>query len=283
MVTVPELPEVEQAARTLGVQVAGAEFDGSVRVAWSRTIHDIPADTFGALLVGAAVTGWQRRAKWIVLPLSNGRFFVAHLRMTGRFAVLDRAEPDDAQQRVAFGLADGREIRFIDQRKFGRIRVLDAAALAELDDAHGPEPFDPTLTESRWYDTLQQTSRVIKTVLLDQSKIAGIGNIYADEALYGAQIHPLTPADRIPEAQAQVLLATIRAVLQQAIDNRGSTLRDYRDSYGAKGTQQDHFRAYGRTGEPCGRCGTRIEKITVGQRGTHFCPYCQILPPHTTA
>jgi formamidopyrimidine-DNA glycosylase len=278
-VTVPELPEVEQAARTLGVQVTGATFDGSVRVAWARTIHDIPADTFGALLAGAAVTGWQRRAKWIVLPLSNAHFFVAHLRMTGRFAVLDRHEPDDPQQRVAFGLTDGREVRFIDQRKFGRIRVLDRAGLAMLDGAHGPEPFDAALTDERWYDTLHHTSRAIKAVLLDQSVIAGIGNIYADEALYGAQLHPLTPADRVSAAQSASLLATIRAVLQQAIDNRGSTLRDYRDSYGAKGTQQDHFRAYGRTALPCGRCGTPIEKITVGQRGTHFCPYCQQLAP----
>ncbi len=276
----PELPEVEQAARTLGAQISGATFDGTVRVAWSRTIHDIPADTFGGLLAGASVTGWQRRAKWIVLPLSNGMTFVAHLRMTGRFAVLPRDAADDAQQRVAFGLTDGREVRFIDQRKFGRIRLLSAAELATLDADHGPEPFDPALTAASWYTTLQSTSRVIKTVLLDQSRIAGIGNIYADESLYRVAVHPLAPADTLSKKKATELLAAIRAVLRQAIENGGSTLRDYRDSYGAKGTQQDNFQAYGRTAQPCGRCGTAIEKITVGQRGTHFCPYCQ-KPPRT--
>lgn len=271
----PELPEVEQAARTLGAQISGSTFDGSVRVSWSRTIHDIPADTFGGLLAGAAVTGWQRRAKWIVLPLSNGMTFVAHLRMTGRFAVLPRDDADDAQQRVAFGLTDGREVRFIDQRKFGRIRLLSAPELATLDADHGPEPFDPALTPATWYTTLQSTSRVIKTVLLDQARIAGIGNIYADESLYRVSVHPLKPANTLSKKKATELLAAIRAVLRQAIENGGSTLRDYRDSYGAKGTQQDNFQAYGRTGQPCGRCGTAIEKITVGQRGTHFCPYCQ--------
>ena len=276
--TVPELPEVEQAARTLGAQISGATFDGTVRVSWSRTIHDIPADTFGGLLAGAAVTGWQRRAKWIVLPLSNGITFVAHLRMTGRFAVLPRDDADDPQQRVAFGLTDGREVRFIDQRKFGRIRLLSAPELATLDADHGPEPFDPSLTPATWHTTLQSTSRVIKTVLLDQSRIAGIGNIYADESLYRVSVHPLKPAHTLSKKKATELLAAIRAVLRQAIENGGSTLRDYRDSYGAKGTQQDNFQAYGRTAQPCGRCGTAIEKITVGQRGTHFCPYCQKAP-----
>ena len=274
----PELPEVEQAARTLGAQISGATFDGTVRVAWSRTIHEVPSDVLGAQLAGLSVQGWQRRAKWIVLPLSNGMTFVAHLRMTGRFAVLPRDNADDAQQRVAFGLTDGREVRFIDQRKFGRIRLLSAPELATLDADHGPEPFDPSLTPATWYTTLQSTSRVIKTVLLDQSRIAGIGNIYADESLHRVSVHPLKPANTLSKKKTTELLAAIRTVLRQAIENGGSTLRDYRDSYGAKGTQQDNFQAYGRTGLPCARCGTAIEKITVGQRGTHFCPYCQKAP-----
>ena len=274
----PELPEVEQAARTLGAQITGATFDGTVRVSWSRTIHDVPSDGLGAQLAGLSVTGWQRRAKWIVLPLSNGMTFVAHLRMTGRFAVLPRDDADDPQQRVAFGLTDGREVRFIDQRKFGRIRLLSAPELATLDADHGPEPFDNALTPAIWYATLQQTSRVIKTVLLDQSRIAGIGNIYADESLYRVAVHPLKPANTLSKKKASELLAAIRDILRQAIENGGSTLRDYRDSYGAKGTQQDNFQAYGRTGLPCARCGTAIEKITVGQRGSHFCPYCQKPP-----
>lgn len=271
----PELPEVEQAARTLGEQVVGATFDGSVRCSWGRTIDSYAPSVIGARLADVKITGWRRRAKWILLSLSSTDTFVAHLRMTGRFVVCQRDDADIPQQRVAFGLRDGREIRFVDQRKFGRIFVMDPSQLAELDAAHGPEPLDDALTATRLFARLQQTQRAIKPVLLDQSVIAGVGNIYADESLWRSQIHPLTPASRLTFAQVELVLQSIRTVLRQALTNGGSTLRDYRDSYGAKGTQQDNFQAYDRTGQPCYRCGTPIVKTVVAQRGTHFCLVCQ--------
>jgi len=271
----PELPEVEQAARTLGEQVVGATFDGSVRCSWGRTIDSYAPSVIGARLADVKITGWRRRAKWILLSLSSTDTFVAHLRMTGRFVVCQRDDADIPQQRVAFGLHDGREIRFVDQRKFGRIFVMDPSQLAELDAAHGPEPLDDALTATRLFARLQQTQRAIKPVLLDQSVIAGVGNIYADESLWRSQIHPLTPASRLTFAQVELVLQSIRTVLRQALTNGGSTLRDYRDSYGAKGTQQDNFQAYDRTGQPCYRCGTPIVKTVVAQRGTHFCLVCQ--------
>jgi formamidopyrimidine-DNA glycosylase len=274
----PELPEVEQAARTLGEQVVGATFDGTVRCSWLRTIDSHAPDVIGARLMDVQITGWRRRAKWILLPLSSADTFVAHLRMTGRFVVCQRDDADISQQRVAFGLHDGREIRFVDQRKFGRIFVMDPGQLAALNAAHGPEPLDDVLTPAQFFMRLQQTQRAIKPVLLDQRVIAGVGNIYADEALWRAHIHPLTPANRLTFAQVELLLQAIRTVLHQALTNGGSTLRDYRESYGAKGTQQDNFQAYDRTGQPCYRCGTPIVKTVVAQRGTHLCLTCQPLP-----
>lgn len=272
----PELPEVEHAARTLGEQVVGAVFDGTVRCSWARTIDSYAPDVIGTRVAGVQITGWRRRAKWILLTLSSHDTFVAHLRMTGRFVVSQRDDADIPQQRVAFGLRDGREIRFVDQRKFGRIYVMDPRQLAELDATHGPEPLDETLTTAQFFARLQHTQRAIKPVLLDQSVIAGVGNIYADEALWRAQVHPLIPASRLTLAQVELVLQAIRTVLRQALANGGSTLRDYRDSYGAKGTQQDNFQAYDRTGQPCYRCGTPITKMVVAQRGTHVCVTCQL-------
>ena len=273
----PELPEVEQAARTLGEQIVGAHFDGTIRCSWLKTIESHDTDVLGAQLRDVQVTGWRRRAKWIFITLDNQMTLAAHLRMTGRFVVCGRDEADIPQQRVAFGLRDGREVRFVDQRKFGRIRLLTPPELHQLEDAHGYEPFDDALTPAVFLQLTQSTQRIIKAVLLDQTVLAGIGNIYADEALWRAQIHPQTPANKVTPAQATALLDAIQTVLRQALTNGGSTLRDYRDSYGAKGTQQDNFMAYDRTNQPCGRCGTLIVKTVVAQRGTHFCPQCQPL------
>lgn len=271
----PELPEVEQAARTLGEQIVGARFDGAVRCSWHKTIESHDPDLLGAQLRDVLVTGWRRRAKWILITLANQLTLAAHLRMTGRFVVCGRDEADIPQQRVALGLRDGREVRFVDQRKFGRIRLLTPPELHQLEAAHGFEPFDEALTGTLFAGLLLSTQRIIKAVLLDQTVLAGIGNIYADEALWHAQIHPQTPANRVTLDQATALLDAIRTVLRQALHNGGSTLRDYRDSYGAKGTQQDNFVAYDRTNQPCQRCGTLIVKTVVAQRGTHFCPHCQ--------
>ena len=273
----PELPEVEQAARTLGAQIVGARFDGTIRCSWPKTIEGHAPDVLGAQLVDVTIEGWRRRAKWILLPLANQLTMAAHLRMTGRFVVCGRDEADIPQQRVAFGLSDGREVRFVDQRKFGRIRLLTPPELHQLEAAHGFEPFDDALTPAVFAGLLQATKRSIKAVLLDQTVLAGIGNIYADEALWRAQIHPQMPAHQVSSAQAALLLTAIQAVLRQALTNGGSTLRDYRDSYGAKGSQQDNFMAYDRTNQPCMRCGTLIVKTVVTQRGTHFCPQCQHL------
>lgn len=175
-------------------------------------------------------------------------------------------------------LEDGRRIFFHDTRKFGRARLLDATGLAALDAAHGAEPLAETFTVEHLAELLQNRKRAIKPLLLDQSVIAGIGNIYADEALWHARIHPLRPAADLSASEVAALHDGIRAVLRQALANGGSTLRDYRNSYGARGTNQDHFNAYDRAGRPCPRCSATIVKTVVAQRGTHYCPICQTIP-----
>lgn len=271
----PELPEVQHAADSLGAQIVGARIASVTRLDWPPLLETPDEASFAALIAGRQVLSTGRRAKWILVQLDAGLTLAIHLRMSGYLLVmLPDAEPDKYTHLV-LALDDGRQVCFHDTRKFGKVRLLDAAGVARLAERHGTEPLGDGFTPEHLRQLLAGKMRAIKPALLDQALIAGIGNIYADESLWLAKIHPLRRAGSLGEAEIDALHAGIRDALSDGLANGGSTLRDYRNARGEAGTNQEHFHAYDRDGTPCDRCGTPIAKIVVAQRGTHFCPQCQ--------
>ena len=289
----PELPEVETVARDLQRWVAGAVIS-DVEVRWDRTIrHPQPAQRFAAELRDAVIKRVGRRAKSVLLHLDDGRVMTVALRMTGALIVAPPATPDDPYARVVFRLADGRELRYRDVRKFGRIglwergglvrrsgrpRIRDPRTAYRVGDVfarHGPEPLAASFSAARFAARLRGRSARLKTLLLDQSFIAGVGNIYADESLWRARLHPLRAANTLTEVEVRRLHRAVRAVLRQGIANRGASFADYVGADGEPGANAERLSVYRRTGEPCLRCGREIARIVVGQRSTHFCPRCQ--------
>ena len=271
--SVPELPEVETVVRDLRPLLIGRSFTKiavskkALRQKWSRAWHPH--------LLGQRVEAIERRGKWILVNLGEG-WLLVHLGMTGQFTVADAELPRQPHTHIVFTLDDANELRFRDIRRFGSVsyyanrQTLDDVFLAN---GLGPEPFD--LDAASWHAALQSTRRNLKAILLDQAIIAGVGNIYADESLFAAKLHPATPGHTLTPKQAEKLRRAIVAVLTRAIERRGSSIRDYVGGSGLKGQMQDEFRAYGRTGEPCFRCRAAIVKITLAGRSTHFCPQCQ--------
>jgi formamidopyrimidine-DNA glycosylase len=297
----PELPEVETVARDLQRWVAGATIEHAT-VAWDRTIrHPQPPERFAAEIAGATIRRVTRRAKTVLVHLDDGRVMTVALRMTGALIVVEPGTPPDPYARVVFGLADGRELRYRDVRKFGRIGLWPGGGLrsvgagrgarsrkvaedggryriGEVFSGHGPEPLSRGFTVERFADRLRRRSARLKTLLLDQSFIAGVGNIYADEALWRARLHPLRAADTLDAGEVRRLHRAVRRVLREGIANRGSSFSDYVGADGEPGNNAERLAVYRRTGEPCFRCGRRIERLVVGQRSTHFCPRCQRAP-----
>lgn len=273
----PELPEVEHAARSLGAQIVGRRIVAVTKLDWERMVETPAVDQFLELIQGREVRAAGRRAKWIVLTLDGGWSLALHLRMSGSVTVRGPEAQPDTYTHLVLLLDDGRQVFFHDTRKFGRARLLDATGLAALDTAHGVEPLTDTFTPELLGALLRRRHTRLKPLLLDQRVVAGIGNIYADEALWNAQLHPLRFADSLSDGEVARLHSGIRLALLQGIEFGGSTLRNYRNGYGEAGSNQEHFNAYDRQGQPCPRCGTPIVKTVVGQRGTHFCPFCQRL------
>jgi formamidopyrimidine-DNA glycosylase len=294
----PELPEVETVARDLQRWVAGARIDDA-EVRWERTIrHPLPAERFVAELRGAAIKSVGRRAKSVLLHLDDGRVMTVALRMTGALIVAAPGTPDDPYARVVFRLADGRELRYRDVRKFGRIGLWEGGGLrrrratarrrvaergapyrvGQVFERHGPEPLARSFSAARLAERLRGRSARLKTLLLDQSFVAGVGNIYADEALWRARLHPLRAADTLTAADVRRLHRALRSVLRQGIKNRGASFADYVGADGEPGANAERLAVYQRAGEPCLRCGRPIARIVVGQRSTHFCPRCQPAP-----
>lgn len=271
----PELPEVETVARSLvsghpeGLSVLGRRFRGA-QVSWSRSIAAPSARRFAAQLAGRQVLAVGRRGKYIRLDLSQGSLLV-HLRMSGDL-LLGRGEaPLSRFARVQMFFDEDVQLSFDDARKFGRIWLVDdpEVVLSKL----GPEPFDAALTPAVFYRRLAERNRQLKPLLLDQAFIAGLGNIYVDEALWTAQLHPLQASQNVDAAGAGRLLRAIRKVLREGIRRNGASI----DWVYRGGQFQNYFKAYQQTGEPCPRCGTPITRMVVGQRGTHYCPNCQRL------
>jgi formamidopyrimidine-DNA glycosylase len=234
-------------------------------------------------LAGQSVAAVTRRGKWIVVEIDGGIYLVVHLGMTGQLTVVPGAAPGNNHTHLVFRLDDGAELRFRDVRRFGSATLypdrakLDASFTAA---ALGPEPFD--LDRRYWREQLAKTSRTLKAVLLDQRVVAGVGNIYADESLFKARLHPARLAKDLDAKSADRLRRTVEEVLTRAIDYRGSSIRDYVGGSGKRGEFQNEFQVYGRTGEPCLRCRTLIVRIRLAGRSTHFCPQCQALQENPT-
>ena len=270
----PELPEVETVVRDLRPRLVGR----SIARVWAggKALRRAWARRWNAQLVGRRVTNVERRGKWILLDV-DGRWLVVHLGMTGQFVVAPAGEPRRDHTHLVFTIDDGAdELRFRDVRRFGSATLFASRAAAEaffLRQRLGPEPFQVRL--DYWRAALAKTERTLKAILLDQRVVAGVGNIYADEACFEARLHPRMRGCRLDAKQAQTLRRAVATVLRRAIARRGSSIRDYIGGSGLMGEYQDQFRVYGRTGESCRRCRTPIERIVLAGRSTHFCPQCQ--------
>jgi len=273
----PELPEVETVCRTLAQVLKGRRIVDVPRIAWERTIAEPAPELFREALRDRPIEGVDRRAKYVIIRLDNDEAVVVHLRMTGRLTITDADVQPDTHTHVVFRLDNGQQLMFHDQRKFGRIWLLDRAGLAALHGKLGPEPLGEALTAAEFQILLRRRKGRLKPLLLDQKLLAGMGNIYVDEALWLAKLHPLQLVGDLSDDAIDTLYEAIRQVLTNAIANRGTTFADYRDGWGFAGSNQQFLNVYDRAGNPCPRCGTSIERVVVAQRGTHLCPHCQQL------
>lgn len=269
----PELPEVETVVRglrgpLLGRRIANMWHD------WAPTVHSPGAAEFAARISGQRVSAVERRGKYILVQLEHDTL-VVHLKMSGRLYVADAQSTNEADRwvHVRFDLDSGRQLRFSDVRKFGRVYLTND--LDSLLGHLGPEPLSGDFTKAGFRASMDGRTRTIKAHLLDQEIVAGVGNIYADEALFRAGIHPAAQAGTLTEEETARLRQTVREALQAGIEHEGASINWYRKPDGHKGESQNHFYVYGRTGLPCRQCGAAINKIRVAQRGTHFCPLCQ--------
>ena len=277
----PELPEVEtvvrdlRAARLIGRRIVRA------RVFWNKTVAAPDPAKFARDIRSRKILALSRRGKFIAAALSGDRTLLVHLRMSGHVDVAPAGSRPRRHDRVVWTLDDGRHLRFEDTRKFGRVWLVDdpAQVLGEL----GPEPL--AISPAAFAAGLAARARLLKPLLLDQTFLAGVGNIYSDEALWAARLHPRRRADALSSAQVAALLRAIQAVLRKGIRNLGTTFGAGKTHFvlprGERGRNQEHLNAYGQTGAPCPRCGTPIRRILVGQRSTHFCPKCQRTPAQT--
>jgi formamidopyrimidine-DNA glycosylase len=269
----PELPEVQTVVMSLRPKVVGRTIR-SVHV-YRADVIDPPGTDLVYHLTGKRVRSVDRRGKRIIFTLDDGhdtKFFI-HLGMTGRLTIVTTRDDDTTRPKhthLEFRLDTG-TLRFTDPRRFGGLWWLGAGACA--DEGMGPEPL--TVRPAQLLRRLAGTSRAVKSALLDQSVVAGLGNIYVDESLFGAGIHPLKSANKLTAQQAGRLNRSIKTVLRRAIRSRGSSLRDYVDADGVRGSFQSLHKVYDRGGKPCRKCRTPIERIVLGGRSTHFCPKCQ--------
>ena len=273
----PELPEVQTVVDDLlAADVVGATIT-SARVYWPRTVEGLSPPEFRRRIVGLAVMAIRRRGKFIVLDFTAERHLLIHLRMTGHLELSSPAADRSRHQHVILGLGPHRELRFSDPRKFGRFYLAENAdaILGGL----GPEPLTPAFTSRMLYDRLQSRKRVLKPLLLDQRFIAGLGNIYVDEALWEAGLHPARRSDALNWEESRALHRAIRKVLRRGLKNLGTTLGSGRTTFYSVGRRpgrnRDQLRVFRRTGEPCPRCRGPIVRIVLGQRSTHLCPSCQ--------
>lgn len=274
----PELPEVETVRKTLKKLVLNKTIE-NITVFWPKIIKNpVEVEQFIDALKGETFVDAGRRGKFLILYTEQFAL-VSHLRMEGRYGLYPKDEPFDKHTHVIFHFTDGTELRYRDVRKFGTMHLFLKGEeflnppLLEL----GPEPFSEEFTKEYLAESLKKTNRKIKTALLDQKLFVGLGNIYVDEALFRSGLHPERLASTLDQQEITLLHQEIVATLSEAVQKGGSTIRSYVNSQGEIGMFQLELYAYGRKGEECKKCGTPLEKTTVGGRGTHYCPNCQKL------
>jgi len=263
----PELPEVETFVRRLRAPLVGRTITG-VTLQWPRHVATPSPRQFARQIRGRRIESIGRRGKYLVFCLDGGVLLI-HLKMSGDLAVAAAGTTPDKHAHTVFHLDDGREFRFSDTRKFGRVYLVSRPE--EVTGHLGPEPLDGAFTARALGERLAARSRALKPLLLDQTFLAGVGNIYADEALHLAGLHPLRKSDTLTAEEARRLWRAIRRVLRRGIQLNGASI----DWMYRGGSFQEILRVYDRAGEPCPTCGAPIRRILVGQRGTHFCPRCQ--------
>ncbi|MEW5985877.1 MAG: bifunctional DNA-formamidopyrimidine glycosylase/DNA-(apurinic or apyrimidinic site) lyase [Chloroflexota bacterium] len=286
----PELPEVETTVRALREPLVGRVITG-VRNDWPRHIATPTLEELQARIGGRRIEAIDRRGKYLVFRLDADETLLIHLKMTGHLSVVPSGTPPDKHTHTIFELAGGKwqvaggeiqnpkskiqngELHFNDPRKFGRVYLVrdPAEVVGDL----GPEPLEPEFTPAVLAERLRGHKKALKTLLLDQTFLAGVGNIYADEALFEARLHPLRPANSLSAAEIEALHAAIQYVLELGITREGASIDRYRKPDGEKGDMQNAVSVFRRTGYPCFRCGTPILRMVVGGRSTHFCPECQ--------
>ena len=273
----PELPEVETVVRGLRASGLAGRTIRAVHVRWSGAIEAPSAAEFVKALKGERVAEIARRGKYIVIRLGGGRHVLIHLRMTGRLRLVAASLPIEKHEHIILDLDDGSQLRYRDPRKFGRWCVPEdvAVRLGRL----GPEPLDASFTAESFEERLRLRQGMLKPLLLNQSFVAGLGNIYVDEALWEAGLHPRRKSGTLTKAERRRLHGAIRVVLRRGILNRGTTLgrgsTNFQGIGGERGSNQRGLNVFRRTGEPCPRCGTPIVRLIVSQRSTHVCTRCQ--------
>ncbi len=275
----PELPEVQTILDALAPLILDREIH-SVTALWPPVIDRPERMLFAAWMQGRRVVEVNRRGKYMLFRLDDDRWMIMHLRMTGKVRVVDASQPLRPHDRLLFHLLDGRDWRFEDQRKFGRVYLVESPD--EVIGKLGPEPLSNAFDADYLMRKLARRTAPIKSLLLDQRMVAGIGNIYADESLFRARIHPLRACGSLTRTEIEGLVGAVKAVLVQALAEMGTTLQDYRRPDGSIGSFQNSLQVFRRTGEPCPTCGAPIQRIVVGGRSTHFCPREQLLtgPTH---
>ena len=276
----PELPEVETLRRTIDAVLPGRMIL-RVQVLWARTVEPLTPAEFNARVAGRTMVGTDRAGKLLILELDDGGALTVHLRMTGELLfrpdrTLARDGAREPYLRAVFDLSGNSELCFYDTRKFGRVGYSPPGNRKDLVARWGVEPLGTAFTIDR-LSSLLARKRTIKPLLLDQSVVAGLGNIYVDEALFRAGIHPLRRASSLTGDEVERLHGSIITVLRDAIEHRGTTFRDYRSGLGDAGENQHRLQVYGRANAPCVSCGTLLERLVVAQRGTVHCPLCQPL------
>lgn len=276
----PELPEVETVRRTLEQLVIGKTIK-DVEIYWPKIIKaPEPVEQFSDALIGQTIHEIGRRGKFLIFQLDDYSL-VSHLRMEGKYAVYPESEPRDKHTHVVFTFTDDYQLRYRDVRKFGTMHLFKKGEeVFKMPLLHlGPEPLSDEFTIADLSMKLAKTNRKIKSVLLDQTVVVGIGNIYVDESLFRAGIHPERMASSLTLDEITRIHGEVKLTLAEAVEKGGSTIRSYVNSQGQIGMFQLELFVYGRKGEPCKRCGTPLEKLVVGGRGTHICPVCQPLLP----
>lgn len=271
----PEMPEVEQVRKTLAPHIQGKRIN-NVEIRLPRLIQFPAPENFAKELEGRTIVEVGRKGKYLVLQTDRGQQLIVHLRMTGALIAQDSALPEPAYAKIKFTLSDNTTMWFTDIRTFGTLYLIEGNNhYIEGYETLGPEPLSADFTVEYLEPKAKKAKKPIKTFILDQRVIAGLGNIYADECLALSKIHPLRLANSLSHEELVSLAAAINDVIAQGIKNRGTTFRDYKDGEGNKGDNQNHLLVYSRKGQPCRCCKAVLEQIKVGGRGTVFCPCCQ--------